>query len=180
LTKSSIDGINTKNKVASFSGWRKPKHVFGGNVYMETSEDRLFQQLAFACSEARQTFVQQLGMSQARWQLMMLLERHGEMSHAMLQQQLSLDGATITRLVKQFEAEGAVRRRLDPQNNRYTLVSLTPSGHTITADIHANHSAFQTRLLNGITREEQEAMLQVLERLRANIRLFQQKGDEQK
>jgi DNA-binding MarR family transcriptional regulator len=146
---------------------------------METFEDRLFQQLVFACSEAKQTFAQQLGMSQARWQLLMLLERHGEMSHATLQQQLSLDGATITRLVKQFEAEGAVRRRLDPQNNRYTLVSLTPSGQAITAEIQANHRAFQTRLLSGTTREEQEVMLRVLERLRANIRLHKPEGDEQ-
>src|SRR5215472_9763913 len=123
---------------------------------METFEDRLFRQLVFACSEARQTFVQQLGMSQARWQLLMLLEHHGEISHATLQQELSLDGAMITRLVKQFEAEGVVRRRLDPQNNRYTLVSLTPSGRAVTADIRASHRAFQTRLLGGITREEQE------------------------
>src|SRR5215467_1381594 len=146
---------------------------------MEAFEDRLFQQLAFACSEARQTFVQQLGMSQARWQLLMLLERHGEISHATLQQQISLDGATITRLVKQFEAEGAVRRRLDPQNNRYTLVSLTPSGHAITDEMHANHRAFQTRLLNGITREEQDGMLRVLERLRTTIRLLRQEGEKQ-
>jgi DNA-binding MarR family transcriptional regulator len=141
---------------------------------MEAFEDMLFQQLASACSEAKQTFAQHLGMSQARWQLLMLLERHGEISHADLQQYLLLDGATITRLVKQFEAEGAVRRRLDPQNNRYTLVSLTPSGHAITADIRVTHSEFQTRLLNGITREEQEVMLQALERLRTNIRLIQQ------
>jgi DNA-binding MarR family transcriptional regulator len=141
---------------------------------MEAFEDMLFQQLASACSEAKQTFAQHLGMSQARWQLLMLLERHGEISHADLQQHLLLDGATITRLVKQFEAEGAVRRRLDPQNNRYTLVSLTPSGHAITADIRVIHSEFQTRLLGGITREEQEVMLQALERLRTNIRLIQQ------
>ena len=147
---------------------------------MEAFEDRLFVQLAFACSEAKQTFTQQLGMSQARWQLLVLLERHGEMSHATLQQQLSLDGATVTRLVKQFEAEGTVRRRLDPQNNRYTLVSLTPSGHEITAEIHASHRAFETRLLSNITGEEQEVMLRVLERLRANICLLQQEGDKQK
>jgi DNA-binding MarR family transcriptional regulator len=146
---------------------------------METFEERLFHQLVYACSEARQTFAQQLGMSQARWQLLMLLERHGEMSHATLQQELSLDGATITRLVKQFEAERAVRRRLDPQNNRYTLVSLTPSGRAITADLRASHRAFQIRLLSGITREEQEGMLRVLEQLRANIRLLAGEGDEQ-
>lgn len=146
---------------------------------MEVFEERLFQQLAFACSESKQTFTQHLGMSQARWQLLILLELHGEMSHATLQQRLSLDGATITRLVKQFEAEGTVRRRLDPQNNRYTLVSLTPSGKAITADIRASHSAFVTQLLNGITREEQEVMLRALERLRANIRLLAGESDQQ-
>ncbi|EFH82594.1 MarR family winged helix-turn-helix transcriptional regulator [Ktedonobacter racemifer] len=141
---------------------------------MDTLEDTLFRQLSYACSEAKQTFAQHLGMSQARWQLLMLLERQGEISHADLQQHLLLDGATITRLVKQFEAEGVLSRRLDPQNNRYTLVSLTPSGHAITAGIRATHSEFQTRLLDGITREEREAMLQALERLRTNIRLIQQ------
>jgi DNA-binding MarR family transcriptional regulator len=145
---------------------------------MEAFEDRLFQQLVSACSEAKQTFAQHLGMSQARWQLLMLLDRHGESSHAALQQHLLLDGATITRLVKQFEAQGAVRRRLDPQNNRYTLVSLTPSGHVIAAEIRATHSEFQRQLLNGIAKEEQEVMLQALERLRTNIRLLQQEGQE--
>jgi len=146
---------------------------------METFEDRLFQQLTFACSEARQAFVQQLGMSQARWHLLILLERQGELSHATLQQQVSLDGATITRLVKEFEAEGTVRRRLDPQNNRYTLVSLTPSGQAITAELHANHRAFEARLLNSITRYDQEVLVRVLEQLRANIHLLQQEGDKQ-
>jgi len=137
---------------------------------MEAFEDRLFQQLAFACSEAKQTFAQQLGMSQARWQLLMLLERHGEISHATLQQQLSLDGATITRLVKQFEAEGTVRRRLDPQNNRYTLVSLTAAGQRIVAGLRETHRAFQTRLLDGISRQDQEILVRAIERLRTNIR----------
>ncbi|QBD80515.1 MarR family transcriptional regulator [Ktedonosporobacter rubrisoli] len=146
---------------------------------MEAFEERFFHQLAFACSEAKQTFTQQLGMSQARWQLLILLDSHGEMSHAALQQQLSLDGATITRLVKQFEAEGSVSRRLDPQNNRYTLISLTPSGHEITADIRASHRTFAAQLLGGIPREEQEAVLRVLEQLRSNMRLHKPEGDEQ-
>src|SRR6185437_5739067 len=126
----------------------------------------------------KQAFTQQLGMSQARWQLLVLFEHHGEISHAALQQQLSLDGATITRLVKQFEAEGLTRRRLDPQDNRYTLASLTDSGRQTVAGISAAHSTFQTRLLEGITREEQEAMAHALKKLRTNIRLIQDEGRE--
>jgi len=136
---------------------------------MDALEDTLFQQLAYACSETRQSFDQHIGMSQARRQLLALVSREGEISHAVLQQQLALDGATITRLVKQFEAEGALNRRLDPQDNRYTLVSLTVSGQQIVAGLSAAHSLFQTRLLDGIPKEEQEMVLRVLERLRANM-----------
>ena len=141
---------------------------------MDALEDTLFQHLAYACSESRQSFDQYIGMSQTRRQLLTLLSQKGEVSHAALQQQLSLDGATITRLVKQFEAEGVLSRRLDPQNNRYTLVSLTDSGHAIVAGLRAAHSAFQTRLLDGITKEEQEVMVRTLERLRTNIRDIQE------
>lgn len=140
---------------------------------MDTLEDTLFQQLAYACSETRQAFDQQIGMSQPRRQLLALVAREGEISHAALQRELALDGAIITRLVKQFEGEGALNRRLDPQDNRYTLVSLTASGQQIVAGLSEAHSQFQTRLLAGIPREEQEVVLRVLERLRANIRALQ-------
>jgi DNA-binding MarR family transcriptional regulator len=146
---------------------------------MDALEDTLFQQLAYACSEIRQSFDQHIGMSQARRQLLSLLAREGETSHAVLQQRLGFDGATITRLVKQFEAEGVLSRRLDPQNNRYTLVSLTASGQQIVAGLSMAHSLFQARLLAGINREEQEVMVRALERLRANIRDIEEIKQEQ-
>jgi DNA-binding MarR family transcriptional regulator len=146
---------------------------------MDALEDTFFQQLAYACSEIRRSFDQHIGMSQARRQLLTVVEHEGEISHAALQQQLAFDGATITRLVKQFETEGVLSRRLDPQDNRYTLVSLTDSGRQIITGLRAAHSAFQTRLLDGIAREEQEVVVRVLERLRANIRLIQDESQEQ-
>lgn len=112
-------------------------------------------------------------MSQIRRQLLVLLSENGELSHATLQQRLTTDRATITRLVKQFEAEGVLSRRLDPQDNRYTLVSLTADGLQIVTRLSAAHSQFQVRLLAGIPSEEQEAMLHTLQRLRTNIRLIQ-------
>ena len=145
---------------------------------MDALEDTLFRQLASACSESRQAFDQHIGMSQLRRQLLTLLSEIGEISHAALQQQLDVDVATITRLVKQFESEGVLSRRLDPQDNRYTLVSLTASGHTIVAGLRAAHHAFQTRLLDGISKEEQEVMVRFLEQLRTNIRALREISPE--
>lgn len=143
---------------------------------MDSLEDTFFQQLAYACSEARQSFDQYSGMSQSRRHLLAEVSQEGEISHAALQQQLGIDGATVTRLVKQFEAEGVLSRRLDPQDNRYTLVSLTAMGQEIVAGLRAAHSLFQTQLLAGISREEQEIMIRALERLRANIRAIQKRS----
>jgi DNA-binding MarR family transcriptional regulator len=145
---------------------------------MGTLENTLFQQLAYICSESRQAYSQYIGMSQARLQLLTLLAQ-GEISHAALQQHLLLDGATITRLVKQFEAEGLLGRRLDPQDNRYTLVALTPSGQQVVAGLQETHSAFQSQMLDGISSAEQEIMVRLLERLRANIRAIQEPGGAQ-
>ena len=137
---------------------------------METFEDTFFEQLSYACSEAKQAYGQYIGMTQARLQLLTSLSRQSESSHAALQQRLQLDGATVTRLVKQFEAEGIVSRRLDPQDNRYTLVALTPSGQQIVKGLKETHATFQHRLLEGIPQEELEVTLRTLQHLRANLR----------
>ena len=146
---------------------------------MDVLEDTFFQHLAFACSETRQAFDQHVGMSQLRRQLLTLVSESSEISHAALQQRLAVDGATITRLVKQFESEGMLSRRLDPQDNRYTLFSLTASGQHIVAGLSAAHRLFQARLLTGIPKEEQEMVLRVLERVRANIRALQEESQQQ-
>lgn len=137
---------------------------------MDTLEDILFQQLAFACSETKQSFDRYTGVNQTRRQLLTTVDRAGEISHAALQQQLALDGAAVTRLVKQFEADGVLRRRTDPQDNRYTLITLTDAGHAVVARLRAAHRAFQARLLADISEDEKGAMVHTLERLRATIR----------
>jgi DNA-binding MarR family transcriptional regulator len=57
-------------------------------------------------------------MSSPRLQVLIRLWRDGETSHSDLRQALSLDGASVTRLIKEFEAEGMVSRRIDPADNR--------------------------------------------------------------
>src|SRR5689334_22260345 len=106
-------------------------------------QDTLFRQLDYVCSETRRAFDQLIGMSQPRRQLLALVAQEGAIRHATLQQKLALDGAMLTRLVKEFEAEGILSRSLDPQNNRFTLVSLTEVGKHTVAELRAAHRAFQ-------------------------------------
>jgi DNA-binding MarR family transcriptional regulator len=112
--------------------------------------ETLFLELAVACADTRRCFDRYVGMSQAQRQLLAVLREDHEVSHATLQRRLGVDGATVTRLVKRLEADGAVTRRLDPADNRYTLASLTEAGERLVADLSAAHRRFQSRLLAGV------------------------------
>jgi DNA-binding MarR family transcriptional regulator len=136
---------------------------------MESLHDTLFQELARASIEARRAFSLISGTSERRRQLLLLLHEHGEVSHATVQRRLGVDGATVTRLVKKLESEASVNRRLDPTDNRFTLVALTDSGRQIAVELHEGRRQFQRRLLAGVNRGEQKTMIRVLEQVRRNL-----------
>lgn len=138
-------------------------------VAVAALHDTLFQELARAGSEARSAFSRVSGTSERQRQLLLLLHDHGELSHATVQRRLDVDGATVTRLVKQLESEELVRRRLDPEDNRFTLVSLTEPGARVAAELYDSRRQFQRRLLAGVNREEQETLIRVLEQVRSNL-----------
>ena len=133
--------------------------------------ETLFLQLAAACADTRRCFDRYVGMTQAQRQLLAVLQAQHEVSHAALQKRLGIDGAAVTRLVKRLEADGTVIRRLDPDDNRYTLASLTAAGQTLVAELGAAHRRFQSRLLAGVERADQEVVVRVLEQVRANARV---------
>ena len=138
-------------------------------VREETSEDTFFRELGTTYTELRQALARHVGMSPYRVQVLVRLWRDGETSHSDLRQALGIDGASITRLVKEFEAEGLVGRRLDPADNRYTLAALTPAGERVAADLERSHQTYQERLLDGVSARQQAIVLGVLRRVRANI-----------
>jgi DNA-binding MarR family transcriptional regulator len=140
---------------------------------MTPSRDMFFAQLAVACTEVRRGFDRQTGMSQTRRQLLMILHEQGEVSHAAINRQLGIDGAAVTRLVKQLESDGLVARRLDPADNRFTLASLTPAADELVAELRAAHRSFQQRLLAGIDPGRQESVISVLETVLANLRALE-------
>ena len=141
-----------------------------------TESDQFFLELAQACSETRRAFDRSVGMGQARRQLLAALDDEGEVSHADLARRLGIDGAAVTRHVKALELAGFVRRRLDPDDNRYTLASLTGRGRERVAELRAAHGRFQRQLLAGVDADDRRAVVRALARVRTNIRAAGQPG----
>jgi DNA-binding MarR family transcriptional regulator len=109
-------------------------------------------------------------MSPQRVQLLIQLQ-HEETSHDALRRHLGVDGATVTRLVKELENDGFVTRRPDPDDNRYTLAALTPAGEEFTAQLGSRHQKYLEGLLQGVSAEDRELTLLVLAHVRNNLEL---------
>lgn len=117
----------------------------------------------------------QTGMSQTRLQILHELFNSEELSQAELHQRLGVEGAVITRIVKQLETTGLVTRRPDPQDNRFTLVTLSAEARrlSITTDILAFKETLRTQLLDGLNETEQEQLLHLLKHIQENARAME-------
>jgi MarR family transcriptional regulator, transcriptional regulator for hemolysin len=132
------------------------------------ADDAFFYEFGAAALGLRQAFTRRVGFSWSRVRVLLWLRREGETRHSELRQRLGADGATVTRLVKEFESEGLLSRRPDPADNRYTLAALTEAGEAVAEEVGRLHREFQQQLLAGVAERDRQAVLRVLRQLRAN------------
>jgi DNA-binding MarR family transcriptional regulator len=93
-----------------------------------------------------------------------------ELSQAELQKRLGVDGAVVTRLVKQLEKRGLITRRPDPADNRFTLVTLTEHAYRLAEEKFDRRNKLQTALMYGINNTDVDCMQGVLAQMRQNAK----------
>ena len=114
-------------------------------------------------------FSQQMGMSFSRLLVLHELWHTGEISQTELASRLSMEGALLTRFAKQMEAAGLIARRVDPHDNRFTLVSLAPAGQQTLEHMGTLGDAFEAELLEGVSKEELTNMVRTMKHIQANL-----------
>jgi DNA-binding MarR family transcriptional regulator len=118
---------------------------------------------------ARTALNRRIGISDARLHVLVALFLHGELSQAELQHHLDVDGAAVTRQVKQMESEGLISRRASPSDNRFTLVTLTDEGKDRLREVARKVKEFITQSLEGVSAEDLACVHRVTARVRANL-----------
>jgi DNA-binding MarR family transcriptional regulator len=111
------------------------------------------------------------GMSQSRLQILHELFHNEELSQAELQERLGVEGAVITRIIKQLEALSLVTRRADPRDNRFTLVALSAEARQNQATDEATRKfkeTFGAQLLEGLSEAELAQLLRMMKRIQEN------------
>lgn len=75
----------------------------------------------------------------------------------------------MTGRIDRLERAGWVARQPDPDDRRGTLVALTAQGHALIDGLMAPHVQNGQRVLAGLSRAEQEALLGLLAKLLASL-----------
>jgi len=112
------------------------------------------------------------GISASRYELLYQLYNTEEINQSTLQKAVNIDGAAITRHIKQLEADGMVARRRNPDDNRVIFVSLTDEGRKKIIEYRKENMGFVEQMLHDFSPEEMDALSDMLNRMQTNIREY--------
>ncbi len=105
-----------------------------------------------------------------RFDLMAQLERSaGGLRMSELSQRLMVSGGNVTGITDQLEREGFVSRTACPGDRRAFTVKLTDAGMKRFREMAARHELWIAELLGGLSRDEKEAMINELGKLKMHI-----------
>ncbi|MGP0174173.1 MarR family transcriptional regulator [Pseudomonas sp. NCHU5208] len=111
-----------------------------------------------------------LGLSQARWLVLLHLARFAEMpTQRELAQSVCVEGPTLARLLDSLEAQGLVSRVAVPEDRRAKKVALQPKAQPLIEKIEAISTQLRQEVFAGIDEEDLRRCQQVHARVLANL-----------
>ncbi|GAA4342760.1 MarR family transcriptional regulator [Pigmentiphaga soli] len=116
-------------------------------------------------------FSSRVGHALPRWRILLSLWESGPRSQKQLAERSQLDPASLTRQLHALQELGWIERRVDPQDNRLTNVSLTAAGRGVVDAAMPRRAAFFEEAMKGLTAAQIEALNEALGLLERNFRL---------
>ncbi|KXJ31687.1 MarR family transcriptional regulator [Pseudomonas sp. HUK17] len=140
-----------------------------------TTDPHLFGRQIFHASRAWRAELDRrlshLGLSQARWQVLLNLARMKgvQPTQRELAQSISIEGPTLARLLDGLEKQGLVKRLAVTEDRRAKRIMLTQEAGPLIEKIETIAEALRKELLSGLDDEEIAICQQVHQRVLANL-----------
>jgi MarR family transcriptional regulator, transcriptional regulator for hemolysin len=117
---------------------------------------------------------QSLGLTSAQWRVLAAVARaemHGEepLHQATLADAMDMEPITLSRQVDRMEAAGLIERRPDPADRRIKHLYLTEAARPLVEKFRSVAASCYGNVLNGISDDEVQQVVDVLTRIRANL-----------
>lgn len=111
-----------------------------------------------------------LGLSQARWLVLLHLARFEEPpTQRELAQSVGVEGPTLARLLDSLESQGLVQRHAVVEDRRAKKIVLCDSARPLIQQIEAIATALRVELFAGIDEEELRICMRVHTKILANL-----------
>ncbi len=144
----------------------------GGEIditQIPSEPEYIFDMLLLLNKQISSKFERCAGVSASRLQLLCKLYQVEEISQTLLQKEVGIDAAAVTRHLKQLEATAMVTRRTKPEDNRVTLVSLTNYGRARIVIFKQERSQFVAQLLQSFDETQRHQLADMLQVMNSHI-----------
>jgi DNA-binding MarR family transcriptional regulator len=116
----------------------------------------------------------EVGLTSAQWHVLSTLARCAKMGESPLNQAsladlLDIEPITLSRQIDRLTAAGMIERRPDPSDRRAHLLYLTEKARPLVMAFRDVATEVLNNALAGISAREVDALIDVLERIRANV-----------
>lgn len=140
---------------------------------MEQTQD-LLDQLQQLTSALREQFFLQLGpelpgLTAMHGRLLLVIASQSGTTAQQLAELLRRDKAQVTRLLNDLQQAALVQRHTDPLDARRQLLVLSDQGMQIAAGLKAKKRQIASKMLNGLTTEQQGQMAGLLKLMYQNL-----------
>jgi len=100
--------------------------------------------------------------------LMFYISCHPGASQDEIREHFALDKTNVARDAKRLEELGHIRRQVDENNRRQYNLFLTEAGEAFLPVIHTAYDSFSDKMLVGLTEQERETLIRLLQMLDSN------------
>jgi len=133
------------------------------------SLDRLFSQICRLKHARVHTLYEALGLYRGQPRMLRALWDQEGLTHTELSRLLSVQPATITKMLQRMEKAGFVERRHDPDDQRVSRVYLTAAGQAIREDVQQVWRRLEEEAFASFTEEEGLLLRRLFLRIRDNL-----------
>lgn len=110
-----------------------------------------------------------LGLSQARWGVILELSRHEDATQIELARVLGIEGATLVRLLDGLEGMGLVERHPSPEDRRAKRLVLTEPALTLLESMKSIAAKNRREILEGIPADDLRTATRVLAQIASRL-----------
>lgn len=106
------------------------------------------------------------GLTSAQFGVLEALYNKGDLRIYEIIEKILTTSGNITVVIKNLEKDGLVKKNLDPEDKRSTIISITDKGKKIIEDILPNHINNISEIFNVLTDEEKITLKNILKKFK--------------